>query len=151
MSKLNQQITTRRELRIRYFSDLKALQRKYDKLLNDAEANAKPKPLSIKEVKRSDDDIYNTYQRESTKLLSAYQTERHDYLKQLTRAKINKERDLVSELRLKLKSIKEQYKTDLKEIKFESHLKTIDPIRANYIKERNKLTQEYRQKLHRVK
>jgi hypothetical protein len=120
---------------------LTSLQKKYDKLLNIAEE--KQQSSNVSTIKF--DDIYDLYIKTIDQLEKKYQNQRDEFLIQLKTAKIHEQYAIASDIRFKLKAIKHQYKAKVKETKFNYYLKTLDPIRASYIKERNQLTEKYHQ------
>jgi hypothetical protein len=142
-------LQARKGLRTQYFLDLKLLQKKYDKLLAEDEKKEHP-VLTNEQRKQQSKNDYNSFMKQLNKLFTNYQNQRNEYLDELKIVKRKREHEAIVNIQIKLKAIKHQFKISKKRLRFEYYLKTIDPIRANYIREREQLTETYRQKSHSI-
>ncbi|MDR0674991.1 MAG: hypothetical protein LBF36_01855 [Mycoplasmataceae bacterium] len=139
-------IKTKKILRKQYFSDLKLLQKKYDKLLAIDE---KKHHIVIKEDKKilENKPNYPCFSSELQQLTKDYRSELNRLSTLLKQAKKNRDYQNINNFKLQLKILTRQFKQRKKKLRNKYYLQTLDPIRASYVKERNLLTENYHQKL----
>ncbi|MDR1235001.1 MAG: hypothetical protein LBJ97_02840 [Mycoplasmataceae bacterium] len=116
-------IKIKKQLRKKYFADLQILKTKYEKLISkDLQTKKKQPSLSCSSA-------YAKYVEQLDELNKKYKNSVHFLNDKNT------------------KEINQKYKSDLKELRMNYLLKTLDSIRSRYIVERNGLTNKYKKDL----
>jgi hypothetical protein len=150
MSATPNKISDKKLLRKQYFCNLKQLQKKYDLLLQKLET--KPiKPVDKATRQKNDDLLYNQFIKQVNDLKKLFTTDINQLTSTLSKAKNKSDYQILTCTRIKIKAVKRQYKKSIKNLKLTYHLKTLDPIRSDYIRERNAIIEEYHHQLKTLK
>ncbi|MDR1991120.1 MAG: hypothetical protein LBP70_00075 [Mycoplasmataceae bacterium] len=141
-------IKNKHELKKCYFNVLSKLQKKYDVLLAEYEKQVTTAP-SKNERKTKNKQNRIAFTKQLSNLEKQYNKDKKKLINTFTTKSQNRKANFIE--KVKLKTIKKQYKKDKQTLRFSYYLKTIDPIRAKYIMERNQLTLDYRHQLKKIK